>query len=276
MEDIFSKANKSFFYEDTDFSAIRNDPFRFRCGIDILCVQGSALLSTGVKKYSIQPNDELLFLDVTLLQCVEATSDFKVRLLLFSLDLFSEVTTKIDISDLQIFKNSPLYHHPSFGNSWQNVNTWMDMAKMIYEDADNQIRLVLYRNFLQSYVMWLCSTIPTISIFNSEDLSHKDLIYQRFLSLVQSQSVRHHDVAYYAQMLSISSRYLNEIANDNGDNPKILIDEQLIAEIKSLLRFSELSIEGISARLCFPDPSYMSRFFKKYTKKTPREYRMLI
>ena len=47
-----------------------------------------------------------------------------------------------------------------------------------------------------------------------------------------------------------------------GKSPKLLIDEQLVAEVKVLLADPALSVTEIAQRLNFVDQSYLSRFFK--------------
>lgn len=49
--------------------------------------------------------------------------------------------------------------------------------------------------------------------------------------------------------------------------------QQKIKEAKKLIRNSSKSISQISDMLCFDNPQYFSRVFKKYTNMTPREYR---
>lgn len=56
--------------------------------------------------------------------------------------------------------------------------------------------------------------------------------------------------------------------------PKQLIDEQLIAEAKVLLNEPCLSVTEIAELLNFADQSYLSRFFKKNTGMSPKEFRL--
>jgi AraC family transcriptional activator of pobA len=151
MEDIVSKYSKPFFYEETNLVGITRDPFRFRCGMDMICLQGKATLSTGVREYTIQQCDELIFLSGTLLQCMQATDDFKVRIFAFSEDMYVEATTRVDTSELRFLHDSPLYRHPLNGDSWTNINVWMSLAKMVYEDPSNQYHQLFLRNFLHNY-----------------------------------------------------------------------------------------------------------------------------
>ena len=85
-----------------------------------------------------------------------------------------------------------------------------------------------------------------------------------------------HQVPFYTEQLCITSRYLYEITTQymNGKTPKQLIDEQLIAEAKVLLNEPQLSVTEIAEQLHFADQSYLSRFFKKNTGISPKEFRL--
>ena len=59
----------------------------------------------------------------------------------------------------------------------------------------------------------------------------------------------------------------------NGKTPKQLTDEQLAVEIKVLLNDPHLSVAEIALLCNFPDQSYLSRFFRKHTGFSPKEFR---
>ena len=52
----------------------------FRCGVYLVCVRGSAVVSTGIQHYRIGEQSELIFLQGSLMQVVEASGDFRVRM----------------------------------------------------------------------------------------------------------------------------------------------------------------------------------------------------
>ena len=59
----------------------------------------------------------------------------------------------------------------------------------------------------------------------------------------------------------------------NGKSPKQLIEDQLLSEVQVLLNDLTLTVTEIAERLHFPDQSYLTRFFKRRTGMSPREYR---
>ena len=75
-------------YEETDLSYLKLRPYRFKCGIYLICIQGKSIISTGVQQYAFDEQTELIFLTGSLIQIIQASADFKVRILLFPKDVF--------------------------------------------------------------------------------------------------------------------------------------------------------------------------------------------
>lgn len=130
-------------------------------------------------------------------------------------------------------------------------------------------------NFLQGMLMWIFSSIPDTYVSVAESYTRKQLLFHKFMHLIHEHAAQMHQVSFYAGQLCISPRYLHEITEtySNGKTPKALIDEQLTAELKVLLNNPALSIAEIASLCQFPDSSYLSRFFKKNTGISPKEYR---
>ncbi len=95
------------------------------------------------------------------------------------------------------------------------------------------------------------------------------------MSLVRIHCRKEREVAFYAEKLFITPRYLSFIVRQvtRDKSAKDMINRHLILEIKVLLQTSRLSVQEIALKLNFPDQSYMGRYFKRYTGKSPTEYR---
>jgi AraC family transcriptional regulator, transcriptional activator of pobA len=81
-------------------------------------------------------------------------------------------------------------------------------------------------------------------------------------------------VNFYAGNLSVTSKKLNRVTCSYfGRSVKQIIEERVILEIKRLLIHSNQSVKEIGCSLGFNDPTNFNKFFKKYMKLTPTEYR---
>lgn len=51
----------SIYYEETNLDFLRPLPQMFSCGVQMICTQGEALVSTGAQHFSLKPMSELIF-----------------------------------------------------------------------------------------------------------------------------------------------------------------------------------------------------------------------
>ena len=278
MYEPLSPDTSSIRYEETDLSYLKQRPYRFKCGIYLICTQGQSIISTGVQQYTFNEQTELIFLTGSLIQVIQASADFNVRMLLFPKDIFLKAILPIDTPYFNYTHEHPHYHHTADERSqktWREIVLWMDIAQMLFKYNTLQFRKQQEFNFLQSLLMWLFNTIPEKLAANKQ-YSRKQMLCHQFMQLIREHSTCEHQVPFYTEQLCITSRYLYEITTQymNGKTPKQLIDEQLIAEAKVLLNEPQLSVTEIAEQLHFADQSYLSRFFKKNTGISPKEFRL--
>lgn len=99
-------------------------------------------------------------------------------------------------------------------------------------------------------------------------------IYNQLMSLIADNYKTAHDVAFYADRLSITTRYLSQVTGKVvGKTPKQLISEYLIKEATILLRTTRLSIQEISDKLGFSSQVIMCKFFNQQVGCSPSEWR---
>ncbi|WP_426811640.1 4-hydroxyphenylacetate catabolism regulatory protein HpaA [Pseudomonas sp. WOUb67] len=104
---------------------------------------------------------------------------------------------------------------------------------------------------------------------------HEDLkIFHRFNALIEAHYLEHWPLARYAEQIGVTEARLNDVCRRIADLPsKRLVLERLMQEAKRLLLFSGSTANEICYQLGFKDPAYFSRFFNRYAKLTPGEYR---
>lgn len=86
---------------------------------------------------------------------------------------------------------------------------------------------------------------------------------------------REHQIAFYADRLCLTERYLGTLVHQvSGVTAQEWIDRAIIMEIKVKLRHTNLSLKQISDDLNFPNPSIFSKYFKRLTSMTPLEYKL--
>lgn len=97
---------------------------------------------------------------------------------------------------------------------------------------------------------------------------------EHYQSLIELHFKTYKKPSDYAQMLHISTNYLNKICkNTLGVTSGSLIQDHIMLQAQRLLNFTRYSINEIADELGYEHTSYFVTIFKKYMNQTPEGYR---
>jgi AraC family transcriptional regulator, transcriptional activator of pobA len=150
-----------------------------------------------------------------------------------------------------------------------NINVIFERLLFLYQDQrESEI------NLIAAYILALFEEIkkdlPLVKKITKNAYSQVTEQYKNALAnhIYQKQSITD-----YAHILNISPNYLNKcVKNSINKTAQDLLNEMLILEAKTLLKFSNLQIAEIAVKLCDQTPSNFSRFFKNQTGISPKEF----
>ena len=99
-------------------------------------------------------------------------------------------------------------------------------------------------------------------------------ILDQFQVLMDTHISEKRSVSFYAEKLNITPRKLGEatksIMNNTTEN---LIAKRLLIEAKRQLSYTNKTVSEVAYDLSFKDNSYFTKYFKKQTQLTPKQFR---
>ena len=99
-------------------------------------------------------------------------------------------------------------------------------------------------------------------------------IFLRFLALAQQDARTEREVAYYADKLCITPKYLSQVSRTiTGLPASRWIQFYASFELASLLNDTTKTLTEVSDMMHFENVSHFSHYVKKMLGKTPSEYR---
>ncbi len=241
----------------------------------MLVKAGTAKIEIDFKPYSLSAEQMLMLPPASLFRCVEQSDDFTVACISLSQSITEELTSRFEPAYFSFLTEYPIGNAPK--DDIDHVGYLIEGVFHMLEKSGQEHSLAKAKLLIQCfYLDQYDSCKAQIAQRSTASISNQEHLFMRFLTLVHEHAARQRDVAFYADKLCISNRYLSAIVrNQAGKTVKDFIDNRCIQEIKILLRTTTDPFQSIADALNFPDQSFFSRYFKKNTGMTPKEFRAL-
>lgn len=144
-----------------------------------------------------------------------------------------------------------------------------DMLGPDYEFKQAYARNLLNAMIVKNLNIHQAEPIPLKGDGNSRQYD----VYNRFITTLNKHCTEHRTVQYYAEQLGISSKYLSYVCICySKKNASHWIDEAVIQKAKAMMLVHHYSISETSEALHFPNTNSYTRFFKRVTGITPKDF----
>lgn len=239
----------------------------------LICNQGRAVVSINFRKLALKPGDVVFLFSDMVFIILETSRNFTAFHCTVSAELFNEANynTPWDFYEY-------LYRHPvcaTTAEQYTQLVLWQQQVSWFATETGLGQQYSFMRNSIQNLFLGVDREIkrnPDI-LKQTQRKDRAWTLLNQFYNLLSAYGQENRSVGFYADKLHITPYYLYKITHKIMKlSPKELIDEQIVVEIKMHLTCTNLSIKQIAEKLCFEDPSYMCRFFRRHTGKALTEY----
>jgi AraC-like DNA-binding protein len=241
------------------------------CGHVILVRRGSATLKINFRQVR-QEKDVVVILfpgDVVMVEDVSA--DFELEYLVYTEDIQNQA-----FLNLKSFSIDMLRVYCS--NSSQQIATLTDcLFRLVYASlflgtVQDVRTMAIYQlsAFFTAYHSYLASKGIDTHFYHSRS---KELFTQ-FIHLLNEHCRESRNVAYYAEQMNITTRYLSKVVLEcTNASVKNAIDDYVMMQIMRTIQNSEKSINEIAWEFNFSSLSFFCDYFKRHAGMTPNDYR---
>ncbi len=264
---------KKFFYS-TDFSKM-NSPELKGCCLHLLCMAGEGSFIFNDHSYDVHPNDlvVLSFAD----RVLNPSAQPNMRVEMFAADS-NFLNCQLPANNYGIEGSISLYDNPIIPlNATGARRLSEDLHRLRDRMADND--MVFYDGLMGSLCLTMMYDIfefHTLRDRTAGKTERASYIVKSLMGLLSSGLCqRERSVAYYAERLHVSAKYLSAtVRRLTGHSVNSFIDRYAVAIVKELLDDPSLSLTQISERMAFSSPSYFSRYCSKHLGQSPSQYRL--
>ena len=176
-------------------------------------------------------------------------------------------------------RQNPVMHATEFQSKL--FLAYFNLLKTYMEDSDNPYRQRIIKITSQAAAVEILHELDNWTHLEGNPTDHtkreasqKDLLFQRFITLLSHPTNTEREVRAYAEQLLVTPKYLSAVCKEkSGRTAMDWITESTVAQIKYYLLQTDLSVKEIAFKLDFPDVSFFCKYVKKHLGQAPLEYR---
>ncbi len=234
--------------------------------------QGYIKLTIDMVQYTVEPQALMMIVPGQVFQVMEV----------------SETIDVITIMMSESFTNSFFSEYSAFNQLHKSImqNPLIPLSDALQKAFDVYVHLLnnLLNMDIKTYQLEAAKHL-TLSMFygivltmhevtNIKPTDRPTLLFKEFQDLLKRHYHKEREVRFYADKLCITPKYLSALVLQQTDKSALrCINEYVLNECQALLLSSHMSLQEIAYKLNFPSQSVFSKFFKRMTGVSPREYR---
>lgn len=237
--------------------------------------KGIAHLEINFIQYELKEESIITIVPKSTIKCIDCSEDFSCSFLTFDREFAFEAIPRPEPGYMDFIRSYPLGIIPEHRVEPTHAGI-VNIEYFLYQN-EGKHRMQIVKNIVQAMLLEIYDVIKAKFLENKpKTINRQNELFMQFIHLVYQYGDKQREVAFFADKLCITTRYLASIVrNVAHETVKDIIDRHCVQEIKILLRTTNQSIQSISIELKFPDQSFFTRYFKKQTGMTPKEFRAM-
>ena len=257
---------------DGSVFGIENIPKIVESGFVAVCLKGECEVMIDHVVYNISAGQMCVGLTATVVQTLWKSNDLECVLLAANIEFLRNINLP-SVSDLLIaIRNNPCV---TLSDEDQiEMPAYFRYIQAVYNRKEHLYRIEITKQLLMVICYEIAAIYQNKNIPKKQMYSYKDSVFRNFIHLLSDKHQKERRVAYYAQELCITPKYLSSVVKEVSTKTAAdWIDDFVLRNIKVFLTTTTLTIQQISDKFNFPNPSFFTQYFKRATGKTPKAFR---
>ena len=262
-------------------SASEMEIFRFPSRLNALIIgvgtEGETSLTSNLQEFRLKKDSLFIFSPKHILQ-VQSNNRFKAHLIVIAPDFLKRINidTKRMMPLFLQFGSLPcmeLTHAES-----QSLRSFISMVEQELKGSETDFSSEIIGGLIAATI-YKVGDILTHYLTEHPEVdspihNRAEEYFRQFTELLGEHYKHERSVGFYARQLCITPKYLTTlIKRISGKSVSEWIDSYVILEAKTLLKYSNLSVQEIAYYLNFPNQSFFGSYFKRNAGMSPSQYK---
>ena len=262
-------------------SASEMEIFRFPSRLNALIIgvgtEGETSLTSNLQEFRLKKDSLFIFSPKHILQ-VQSNNRFKAHLIVIAPDFLKRINidTKRMMPLFLQFGSLPcmeLTHAES-----QSLRSFISMVEQELKGSETDFSSEIIGGLIAATIYKVGDTLTHYLTEHPEVDSpihnRAEEYFRQFTELLGEHYKHERSVGFYARQLCITPKYLTTlIKRISGKSVSEWIDNYVILEAKTLLKYSNMSVQEIAYYLNFPNQSFFGSYFKRNAGMSPSQYK---
>ncbi|GAF02791.1 helix-turn-helix domain-containing protein [Saccharicrinis fermentans] len=237
-----------------------------------ICTNGSTDVMIDFIKHHFEKGAILTLFPMQIIEQKQLSEDFSLIYVTYSNEILQNIMFRFSPEFEVFLKEIPVFNAPE--EIYKAEIKFIELIKSKYEEVDNIFRNEIIISLLRVFYLNRYNGIHHELLKDTVKHTRRIEITKMFINLIIQYFNESRDVAFYADKLNITPKYLSLVTSEvRGQSAKKMIDDYIMTEIKLQLNATSKSIMEISDELNFPDPSSFCKFFKRHSGLSPKQFR---
>lgn len=262
-------------------SASEMEIFRFPSRLNALIIgvgtEGETSLTSNLQEFRLKKDSLFIFSPKHILQ-VQSNNRFKAHLIVIAPDFLKRIN--IDAKRMMPlflqFGSLPcmeLTHAES-----QSLRSFISMVEQELKGSETDFSSEIIGGLIAATI-YKVGDILTHYLTEHPEVdspihNRAEEYFRQFTELLGEHYKHERSVGFYARQLCITPKYLTTlIKRISGKSVSEWIDNYVILEAKTLLKYSNMSVQEIAYYLNFPNQSFFGSYFKRNAGMSPSQYK---
>ena len=262
-------------------SASEMEIFRFPSRLNALIIgvgtEGETSLTSNLQEFRLKKDSLFIFSPKHILQ-VQSNNRFKAHLIVIAPDFLKRINidTKRMMPLFLQFSSLPcmeLTHTES-----QSLRSFISMVEQELKGSETDFSSEIIGGLIAATI-YKVGDILTHYLTEHPEVdspihNRAEEYFRQFTELLGEHYKHERSVGFYARQLCITPKYLTTlIKHISGKSVSEWIDNYVILEAKTLLKYSNMSVQEIAYYLNFPNQSFFGSYFKRNAGMSPSQYK---
>ena len=275
-----SELQKEMLYNDGDLALIEHIhdvgailPCQLEIFAIVLVQEGKASVNINGKRYEACPNDLYIGTPNNIVENSLTSLDFKSLCICVSTEYIRRLVPLADNAwDLKLlFKENPLCSlQPDEARTFRQYYELLCAKSQQPSHTPKKVMDALMLAFFYD----MQGALSRVARHTPRPFTAAEQLFKRFIDLLGTSYPKPRSVAYYADRLNVTSKYLSTVCRLAGkQRASDLIDQYVVKDIEYLMKHTQKSVKEICNELEFPNLSFFGRYVKKHLGLSSKAYR---